>query len=236
MTIDTAMVLAAGLGTRLRPLTLSVPKPLLPLGGRAMLDHALDHAVIANVKRAVINVHYMPGKIMGHVSRRKQPAIMISDETNVLLETGGGIKHALRYINRDVFFTLNSDVMWHDRAGQKPALMQMKEFWNPDIMDTLLLVTPRETAIGFDGAGDYFIGSDGKLSWRGNNETAPYVYAGATITKAKAFADYPERRFSQKRIWDAQEAMGRLFAVVHTGDWYHCSTPEDYAAVTAALS
>lgn len=234
--IDTAMILAAGLGTRLRPLTLSVPKPLLPLGGKTMLDHALDHAVMANVKRAVINVHYMPGKIMGHISRRKQPMIMISDETGVLLETGGGIKNALGYLNRDAFYTLNSDVMWRDRAGEKSALQRMADLWNPNIMDTLLLITPRETAIGFDGAGDYFIGADGALSWRGNNDSAPYVYAGATITKAKAFADYPGKIFSQKRIWDQQESVGRLFGIVHSGDWYHCSTPQDYEAVTRALA
>jgi len=234
--IDTAMVLAAGLGTRLRPLTNNMPKPLLPMGGKTMLDHALDHAMLADVKRAVINVHYLPGKIMGHVSQRKQPMIMISDETSALLETGGGIKNALNYIDRDVFFTLNSDVMWRDRAGGPSALQRMQDAWNPQIMDTLLLITPLETATGFVGVGDYFIGTDGALTWRGNEKTAPYVFAGATITKAKGFADYPERRFSQKRIWDQQESKGRLYAVVHTGEWYHCSTPADYAAVTAALA
>lgn len=233
--IDTAMVLAAGLGTRLRPLTLSVPKPLLPLAGKPMLDHALDHAVMANVKRAVINVHYLPGKIMGHVSRRKLPMIMIADETGRLLETGGGIKNALGYLNRDAFFTLNSDVMWRDTAGAAPALMRMQQFWNPDIMDSLLLVTPRETAVGFEGAGDYFIDANGKLSWRGDNENAPYVYAGATITKGKDFANYPEKIFSQKRVWDMQEKRGRLYGIVHTGDWYHCSTPQDYEAVTRQI-
>ncbi len=236
MTIDTAMVLAAGLGTRLRPLTLSVPKPLLPMGGKTMLDHALDHAVMANIKRAVVNVHYMPGKIMGHVNRRKQPVIMIADETSMLLETGGGIKNALDYLNRDVFYTLNSDVMWRDRTGDKPALQRMAQFWNPAIMDTLLLITSRETAIGFDGAGDYFIAPGGQLRWRGGDDSAPYVYAGATITKARDFKNYPERRFSQKRVWDMQESAGRLYGIVHTGDWYHCSTPADYEAVTRALS
>jgi MurNAc alpha-1-phosphate uridylyltransferase len=229
--IDSAIVLAAGLGTRLRPLTDNTPKPLLKMGGKTMLDHALDHLAAVGTAHVVVNVHYLAEQIITHVKSRNQPEIMISDETDALLETGGAIKNALDLINRDVFFTLNADVMWPDET----ALTRMLQFWNPDVMDSLLLLVPGNAAIGFDGAGDYFMAANGQLTWRGANDAAPYVFASATITKADDFMQQPAEKFSQKRIWDAQEKNGRLFGITLHGPWYHCSTPEDYAAITAAL-
>ncbi|HRJ12381.1 MAG TPA: nucleotidyltransferase family protein [Alphaproteobacteria bacterium] len=229
--IDTAMVLAAGLGTRLRPLTNDTPKPLLKLAGKTMLDHALDHAMRAHLRRAIVNVHYLPTQILDHLKRRVVPEILISDESDELLETGGGIKRALDLIHRDVFFTLNADVMWRDET----ALQRMIEFWNPDLMDSLLLLTPRKDAVGFNGAGDYYLRDSGKLEFRGARISAPLVYAGATLTKSADFQNHPENKFSQKRIWDLQEQRGRIYGITLDGPWYHCSTPADFAAVTQAL-
>jgi MurNAc alpha-1-phosphate uridylyltransferase len=235
--IDTAMVLAAGLGTRLRPLTDHTPKPLLKLGGKTMLDQTLDHLAAAGISKAVVNVHYFADQIIAHVKNRADNlSISISDETRELLETGGGIKRALPLLNADVFMTANSDILWRDLPGHITAIERMLAAWNPDTMDTLLLLIERERATGFDGPGDYFLANDGRLTWRHDKPTAPYVFANVTIGKANSFQNYPETKFSQKRIWDIHEQQGRLFGITHTGDWYHCSTPADFAAVNAALA
>lgn len=233
--ISVAMVLAAGMGTRLRPLTNNTPKPLLKLGDKTMLDHALDAAADAGITRAVVNTHYLGEQIAAHVKARTRPQIVISPEENIL-ETGGGIKNALSLLGTEVFFTLNADVMWRDLPGDVPALRRMMDFWNPDVMDTLLLLAPRERAVGFDGPGDYFMAADSALTFRGAQSSAPYLFAGAAIVKAAQFENYPDKNFSQKKLWDIQEKSGRLFGIAHSGDWYHCSTPADFAAVNAALS
>jgi len=233
--IDTVMVLAAGLGTRMRPLTETMPKPLLKFAGRAMLDHVLDGFVAGGVTRAVVNTHYLGEQIIQHVQSRTAPIITISDERKTLLDSGGAIKCALPLLKRDVFFTANADAVWRDMNGNTPALQRMMEFWNPDIMDTLLLLAPRERAIGFDGPGDYYMAADSNLSWRGDRPTAPYVYASVTISKASVYANHPEHIFSCRKIWDAQETAGRLYGIAHDSLWVHCSTPADIAAASAAL-
>ena len=233
--INTAMVLSAGLGTRLRPLTDHMPKPLLKFGAKPMLDHVLDQLADAGVTRAVVNVHYLAEQVIAHVQKRSTPQITISDERKKLLESGGGIRHALPALNAEVFFTVNADALWHDQPGYIPALQRMMAFWNPEIMDTLMLLSEKSQAVGFDGPGDYFIAPDGKLSWRGDHAAAPYVYASVTIAKAPPFRAATDAVFSQKRIWDTQEKSGRLYGIVHDGPWYHCSTPADFAAVNAAI-
>jgi MurNAc alpha-1-phosphate uridylyltransferase len=235
--IDTAMVLAAGLGTRLRPLTEHTPKPLLKLGGRAMLDQTLDHLAAAGISKAIVNVHYLADQMIGHIKKNyPTPFIQISDETQELLETGGGIKRALSLLNADTFITANSDILWLDLPGHIPAIQRMLAAWDPDKMDTLLLLIERERATGYDGRGDYFLNDNGRIIWRADKPTAPYVFANVTIGKASSFKNYPETKFSQKKIWDIHEKTGRLFGIIHTGDWYHCSTPADFAAVNAALA
>jgi len=245
--IDTVMVLAAGLGTRMRPLTETTPKPLLKFAGRAMLDHVLDGFAAGGVMHAVVNAHYLGEQIIQHVDSRVRGndriEIQISDEKNELLDSGGAIKQALPLLKREVFFTANADAVWRDAsdaldhaAVRMPALLRMMKFWNPDIMDTLLLLAPREQAVGFDGPGDYYMMADGKLSWRSARETAPYVYASVTISKASVYAHHPEKIFSCRKIWDAQETTGRLYGIVHNGLWVHCSTPADIVAASAALS
>jgi len=234
--IDTVMVLAAGLGTRMRPLTETVPKPLLKFAGRAMLDHVLDGFSAGGVTRAIVNTHYLGEQIIQHVQSRTAPVITISDECEILLDSGGAIKQALPLLGRDVFFTANADAVWRDAPDHTPALQRMMEFWNPDIMDTLLLLAQRERTIGFDGPGDYYMATDGKISWRSTRETAPYVYASVMISKASVYASHPEKIFSCRKIWDAQEAAGRLYGIVHDGSWVHCSTPANIAAASAALT
>jgi MurNAc alpha-1-phosphate uridylyltransferase len=234
--IDTAMVLAAGFGKRLRPLTDHIPKPLLKLGDQTMLDHALEHLAAAGITKAVVNTHYLAEQIAQHVKMHPHGlSIQISNEKEVL-ETGGGVKHAVPLLNTEIFLTANSDVMWRDLPGHIPAIARMLTAWDPNKMDTLLLLADRNRAIGFDGPGDYFIAPNGLLTWRHDKPAAPYVFAGVTIAKANEFAAYSEPQFSQKKIWDLHEAQGRLYGIVHTGDWYHCSTPADFAEVNAALA
>lgn len=235
MAIDTAMVLAAGFGKRLRPLTDHTPKPLLKLGGVTMLDHALHHLESAGISNVVVNAHYLADQIAAHAKNFNGGlSIEISHEMDVL-ETGGGVKHALPLLNADAFLTVNSDIFWRDLAGHAPAMARMLAAFDADAMDTLLLLAERDRAIGFDGPGDCFLNADGTIEWRGNAASAPYVFAGVSVAKAQSFRDFSETCFSQKKIWDRHQARGRLFALVHSGEWYHCSTPDDFAAVNAAL-
>ncbi len=234
--IDAVMILAAGLGTRMRPLTDATPKPLLKFAGRAMLDHVLDSFAAGGVTRAVVNAHYLGEQIIAHAGSRAAPVITISDEREKLLDSGGAIKKALPLLGRDTFFTANADAVWRDMPGAIPALHRMMQFWNPNIMDTLLLLAPKERAVGFDGPGDYFITDNGKLSFRAARPSAPYVFASVMISKADVYANRAEEIFSCKTIWDEQESAGRLYGIVHEGIWVHCSTPADIAAADAALS
>ncbi len=233
--IHTAMVLAAGFGTRLRPLTDNLPKPLLILGGKTMLDQALTHLADVGVSHAVINVHYLGDKIIQHLKHHTYPLqISVSEEADIL-ETGGGIKKALSLLNAPEFLTVNSDILWRDLPGHALAIERLMMAWDPDKMDTLLLLTARERAIGFNGKGDYFLHDNGMINSRGDAASAPYVFAGVSITKPHAFTHFPDVKFSQKKIWDAEEKTGRLHGLVHTGEWYHCSTPEDFEDVGRAL-
>ena len=236
MTIDTAMVMAAGLGTRLRPLTNNTPKPLLPFAGRSMLDRVLDHLVAGNIKRAVVNVHYLPDQIIAHLEQRKDMEIFISDERDALLDSGGGIKKALPLIARDAFITVNADAVWDDPVDAPPALTRLLEAWNPQTMETLMLLADKNSAVGFDGAGDYFADASGQLHWRGMRNAAPYVYASLAIDKAWHYANHADQKFSRKPLWDKHEANGKLHGIIHHGTWYHCSTPDDYAAVNTAMA
>lgn len=215
-----AMVLAAGLGTRMRPLTNTCPKPLLPVGGRCMLDRALDKLDEVGAESVVVNYHYLGKMVIDHVKDRN---VLLSDETEQLLETGGGVVKALPLLGAAPFYVINSDIMWQD--GPTPALQRLLEVWNPDEMDALLLVHPCETAVGFDGAGDFFC-EEQKLTRRGEAKTAPYVFAGVQILHPDLFEGEPVEPFSLNRIYDKALAKGRLAGVIHDGAWYHVGTPE----------
>lgn len=221
-----AMVLAAGLGLRLRPITEKIPKPLVEVGGRALLDRALDRLAAAGVRRAVVNTHYLPELIEKHLAVRKRPAIDISREDE-LLETGGGVLKALDKLGTGPFYVVNSDIAWAD--GAAPALDRLASAWDDARMDALLLVVARENAGDYDGTGDYFMAPQGTLRRRKPGEPAPFVFSGVQILHGRLFAGAKPGRFSLNLLYDRAEAAGRLYALVHDGAWYHIGTPAGLA-------
>ena len=225
----TAMVLAAGKGERMRPLTLSVPKPLVPLAGRTLLDHVLDRLAAAGVKTAVINVHYLPDQLEAHVAGRKsrQPELIVSDERGVLLDTGGGAKKALPLLGRGPFFIHNADSVWSE--GAAPALSRMLRKWNPATMDCLMLLAPVTTSIGYAAKGDFAMAPDGRLARRGEGEVVPFAFAGVSLCDERLFKDAPDGRFSLNLLWDRALAKGKLYGVRLDGRWMHVGTPEALA-------
>lgn len=220
----TAMVLAAGLGLRMRPLTLETPKPLVKVAGKTLLDWTLDMAAASGVAKAVINVHHLGQQIISHTARRMRPAVLISDETDRLLDTGGGIVKARPFLGDAPFFVFNGDGILLD--GATPMLRRLADAWDSDQLDVLMLVHPRETAHGFDGAGDFFMSGDGRLHRRGASPSAPFVYAGAYIMHPRILAGEKAEPFSMNRVWDAAIARDRMAALVHDGAWFHVGTPE----------
>lgn len=229
-----AMVLAAGRGTRLGVLGTTMPKPLVKIGGRALLDHALDEVAGAGVQTAVVNIHHLPDQMRAHLAARKgTPRIVISDETDELRETGGGVVKALPLLPGESFFVLNSDVV---RPAPATGLARLAATWAPARMDFLLLLQPQDRTVGFDGAGDYRMDGDGRLHWRGPAPAAPFVYTGALLCRRVAFDGAPAGAFSLKRLFDTAEAAGRLFGIVHDGLWLHVGSPDGIAAAEAALA
>lgn len=228
------MVLAAGLGQRMRPITDTLPKPLVAIGGKAMLDHALDRLAEAGVAEAVVNVHHLADQIERHLAGRARPRVTISDERALLLETGGGVKKALPLLGEAPFFHLNSDSLWTEPGRSNIAAMA--EAWDAAAMDILLLLAHREDSVGFDGAGDFFRDEHGRLARRGTAASAPYVYAGVAILTPGLFADTPEGSFSLNLLFDRAIARGRLSGLVLEGRWLHVGTPEAIAPAEAAFA
>jgi N-acetyl-alpha-D-muramate 1-phosphate uridylyltransferase len=228
----TAMVLAAGLGTRLRPVTETIPKPLIEINGRTLLDHALDRLVLVGVERVVVNVHYKAEMVAAQLARRDHPRIEISRETG-LLDTGGGVARALPLLD-EVFFVVNSDVFW--LGGREPALQRLAATFDSERMDAILLLQPTATAVGYEGSGDYFIEPRGCPHRRSEREVAPLLYAGIQLLHRRAFAGISDHVFSLVRLYDRAEKAGRLHAIVHDGDWYHIGTPQGLAATRERLS
>jgi MurNAc alpha-1-phosphate uridylyltransferase len=223
--VSRAFVLAAGLGKRMRPVTATVPKPLVEVAGKALLDHALDRAAEAGVGTAVVNVHYLADLIEGHLARRTGgPAIVLSDERAALLETGGGIRKALPLLGDQAFVVLNSDSFWLE--GPASNLRRLIDTWDESRMDCLLLVAPTATSHGYDGAGDFVMDPDGRLERRGEREVAPFIYAGVAILTPALFADTPEGAFSLNLLFDRAIAAGRLFGMRLDGQWLHVGTPD----------
>ena len=223
------MILAAGRGTRMRPLTDHCPKPLLPINGRPMIDLVLDHAAAVGVRRAVVNLHYLGGMIRDHLAARAVPEIMFSDEQPEILETGGGIVKALPLLGPAPFYTINSDAVW---VGPNP-LEALAAAWDPMRMDALLLLVPRARARGYTRPGDFFLSNEGGTPvWRGEAETAPMVYTGAQIIAPGVFANAPRGPFP---LWDALAAWDRVAAVTYTGGWVDVGTPAGLAEAEAAL-
>lgn len=227
------MILAAGLGVRMRPLTENMPKPLVSVAGKPLLDHVLDRLADAGVTKAVVNVHYLPDQIIQHVAARRQPTVVISDERGAVLGTGGGVVKALPLLGDAPFFHLNSDTMWID--GVESNLSRLAGAFDPSRMDILLLMAPTADSIGYSGSGDYAMLADGSLRKRKEHEVVPFVYAGAAIISPAAFASAPAGEFSLTRIFDTANERGRLFGLRLDGLWMHVGTPEAVKAAEEAL-
>lgn len=224
MTLDAGMVLAAGKGTRMRPLTDHTPKPLLPVAGRTLLDRALDRLVEVGISRAVVNLHHLPEQMIAHCAARaaEPPEIRLSDETGALLETGGGVRAALPLLGGPAFLTINGDNIW----TAPRALAPLRAAWDPERMDALLLLIPVARTVGYTRAGDFSLTEDGRLIRRGEAPIAPYVYTGAQVLTARSFEEAPDGAFSLNLIWDRLIRAGRAYGCLAEGDWVDVGTPE----------
>jgi MurNAc alpha-1-phosphate uridylyltransferase len=218
------MVLAAGFGVRMRPLTDRMPKPMVRVAGKPLLDHVLDKLADADVGEAVVNVHYLPDQIIGHVAARSAPRVIISDERDAMLGTGGGVVKALPLLGNAPFFHLNADTLWID--GVRPNLARLAEAFDPARMDILLLMASTTGSIGYSGSGDYAMTSDGTLRKRKETQVVPFVYAGVAIISPAIFADAPAGEFGLTRMFDRAETQGRLFGLRLDGVWMHVGTPD----------
>ena len=233
-TVRTAMILAAGLGTRMRPLTATRPKPLVEVAGKALLDHVLDRLAAAGVKRVVVNVHYLADALEAHLARRGGPfELLVSDERAQLLETGGGVTHALPLIEDGHFLVANSDNLWLD--GPVDAIRLLAERWDDASMDALLLVVPLARANCHTGAGDFHMDPNGALRRRAAGRVAPFVFTGIQLVSRRLFEGASDGPFSFNLLWDRAIAAGRCFGVVHQGLWFDVGTPAAIAETEAML-
>src|SRR4051794_27409464 len=228
-----AMVLAAGLGLRMRPLTDRMPKPLVCVAGSPLLDHVLDKLADAGVSETVVNVHYLPDQIIEHVARRTRPRVIISDERDAVLGTGGGVVKALPQLGEAPFFHLNADTMWID--GVRPNLLRLAETFDPARMDVLLLMAPTASSIGYSGSGDFAMAPDGTLRKRREHEVVPFVYAGVAMLSPSLFADAPAGEFSLTKLFDRAAEQERLFGLRLDGVWMHVGTPDAVHAAEEAF-
>jgi MurNAc alpha-1-phosphate uridylyltransferase len=226
-TVTTAMVLAAGLGTRMRPLSDALPKPLVRLKGKPLIDHALDRIAAGGIARAVVNVHHRADLIEAHLKDRTSPAITISDERSALLETGGGIVKALPLLGPAPFLIHNSDSVWIEGVGSNIA--RLAAAFDPQRMDSLMLLTLGATSLGYEGHGDFVMGSDGMLVRRGERREAPFVFTGVSIAHPRLFDGAPDGPFSLNVLWDRAITEGRLYGLRLDGVWMHVGTPQSVA-------
>lgn len=226
-----AMALAAGKGLRMRPLTAHTPKPLIPVAGRCMLDRVFDRLDEAQVPHRVVNAHWLGEQIAAHL--RGHSGVTISHE-DVLLETGGGVANALPLLGQDAFFVCNADIIWID--GTRPALLRLAEAWDDGRMDAMLLLQPVDRAFGYEGRGDFVRDDEGHLTRRAGDGTAATVFTGVQILHPRLFAKAPSGVFSLNILYDRAQAAGRLFGLVHDGDWLHIGTPETLVAAEAQLA
>ncbi|MGD9784746.1 MAG: nucleotidyltransferase family protein [Hyphomicrobiaceae bacterium] len=221
--IRSAMILAAGLGTRMRPLTDRIPKPLVQLAGRPLIDHVLDRLDAAGIGRCIVNVHHLAAAIEAHLAHHSRPAIIISDERDALLDTGGGVMRALPLIGDDTFLVHNSDSVWIE--GTRPAIPMLLGSFDPQRMDCLMLLAHREQCLGYDGVGDFDMDAEGRLTRRAPDGETPYVFAGVSIMHRRLMEGAPAGAFSLNRQWDRAMSAGRLCGLVMDGFWMHVGTP-----------
>lgn len=231
--VSRAMVLAAGFGQRMRPLTLAKPKPLVEVAGRPLIDYGYERLRAAGVERAIVNVHYLAAQIEAWAALQRNPPVVISDERGEILDTGGGVLRALPLLGEEPFFVINSDSFWVERG--EPALDRLRAAWDDGLMDCLLLLSPLERTVGYDGRGDFVRGEDGRLTRRGKAEGAPLAYIGGYLVAPRLFEGAPHGAFSMNLLWDRAIAQGRLFGIEHRGRWLHVGTPEAIPLAEDAL-
>jgi MurNAc alpha-1-phosphate uridylyltransferase len=227
------MILAAGRGTRMRPLTDRIPKPLVKVAGKPLIDHVLDRLADAGVESAVVNVHHFADQMQDHLKQRRSPRVIISDERGLLLGTGGGVRKALSELGDKPFFHVNSDTIWID--GVKPNLARLGDTFDSRAMDALLLLAPTAGSIGYSGRGDFAMAPDGRLRARAEQEIAPFVYAGAAILSPTLFKDAPDGELSLTLLFGQAAQAGRLHGLRLDGIWMHVGTPEAIGSAEAAI-
>ncbi len=233
-TLTTAMLMAAGLGKRMRPLTATRPKPLVRVAGKALIDHALDKIEAAGIGCVIVNVHYLPDSIIAHLkARRSQAEYLISDERERLLETGGGLMKAAHLLGDTPFLCANSDNLWVD--GPRDSILMLAELWDDAKMDALLLMIPHARATCHNGPGDFHMAPDGRLSRRKPGHVAPFVYTGVQILSPRLLVDPPGEVFSTNIFWDRAMAAGRLYGASHPGLWFDVGTPQAIPVVEGVL-
>jgi MurNAc alpha-1-phosphate uridylyltransferase len=220
----TAFVLAAGLGTRMQPLTDLVPKPLVQLDGKALIDHVLDRIAEAGIETAIVNVHHHADQLEAHLARRTRPRIVLSDERRRLLDTGGGIACALSRLGPEPFLIHNSDSVWIEGVGS--TLARLFRAWDGTKIDSLMLLATGASSLGYDGHGDFTMAPDGLLARRSEHREAPFVFTGVSIAHPRLFAGAPDGRFSLNVLWDRAIERGRLYGIRLDGTWMHVGTPE----------
>ena len=229
---DTAIVMAAGIGKRMRPLTATQPKPLVRVAGKPLIDHALDRLSDAGVAKAIVNVHYLADALEAHLAARSNPAVTISDERDSLLETGGCMIK-VQPLLPDPFFCLNSDNIWLD--GPSNAFHDLSHAWDAERMDALLLVVPHMRAANFRGKGDFHMDARGQLTRRKSGRIAPFIYTGIQLVSHRLLRDAPEGKFSTNVLWNRALEEGRLFGTGFTGQWFEVGDPEAIAPTENAL-
>ena len=227
------MVLAAGLGTRMRPLTDKMPKPLVKVAGRSLIDHVMDRLAEVGVERAVVNVHHFADQMQQHLAHRRHPQVVISDERGLLLGTGGGIRKALPELGDTPFFHINSDTIWID--GKRPNLARLADVFDSAAMDALLLLAPTTGSVGYAGRGDFAMAPDGRLRQRIENEIAPFVYAGVAILSPALFRNAPPGEFPLGALFGHAAQARRLYGLRLEGRWMHVGTPDAIPAAEAAI-
>ena len=216
------------------PITATLPKPLVRVAGETLIDFALDRLDEAGIETVVVNVHHFAGMIEAHVGARMRPHIVVSDERDALLETGGGVKKALPLLGSDPFITFNSDSMWVE--GAEPNLKRLVAAWDAERMDILMLVAPLSTSVGYEGQGDFHRDSSGRLRRRGGDETADFVYAGVAIVKPELVAGTPDGAFSANAFYDRAIARERLYGLPLVGQWLHVGEPHAIAEAEKCLA
>ena len=233
--VGTAMIMAAGLGKRMRPLTESRPKPLVEVAGKAMIDHCFEKLVEAGIVKAVVNVHYLADMMEAHLAALPYPVdVRVSDERAQLLETGGGLVQAEPLIEEDHFYCINSDNLWSDRTTN--SLLRLAETWDEERMDALLLLVPREAAHNYKGEGDFHLDDEQRISRRLPGQQAPLIYSGIQLISKRLLRDAPSGPFSTNIFWERAIGEGRLFGLVHEGEWFEVGSPQAIAPTEAALA